>query len=68
MKEEKPSRKARAVVPVSHMKSTTIYVGLDDKILYRKLGENLERMEGAGRWVKVEMSFGFLETKKFREY
>jgi len=61
-------KKQKKIVPVGQMTETTLYLGLDDKRLYRKRGERLEVMDGPGQWVEVKVSFGFLEHKKFREY
>lgn len=58
----------KKVVSASDMKLTTLYKGLSDGLLYRRLNDRIEKMVGAGKWVEVKVSYDFLNNEKFREY
>lgn len=59
--------KKKVVLTIGEMKTTTLYIGLDDKIVYRKVGGELQMLE-SGKWRPVQVTAGFLQEMKFREY
>jgi len=69
LKDHSKPRKQKAVVSVSEMKSTTLYIihGGEPRVFYRRLKDTLEIMK-EGSWSEVKITRELLMNTRFREY
>jgi len=69
MKKQGSARREKKVVSISQMKSTILYVKVNDRerVLHRKLSDKLEKLIG-GQWVQVKVTKELLMNEQFREY